>query len=318
MPGRRIEVTLDDPNSWEARAQIDDRISRVLEEQKTAESEAATSSLSDYRRMLQDVPIPTKQQRKNFARFVAHAHSWYKHLPLYEPGVPFQFYLDKYSACDRVVTDGQVRLVERMKRGFHYSDIPTEEYRRRFGYLTYSCDAGTTVVAAGREGPIVTPRDSAAVISGDGAQIYGLPSEICDVGIVRLTAVIHSYSGGFGWWDQRFDSKYSDRVRWPEESGGQATLDEIFARCRVMREPSFGRERWIEKTTVLTTDGPIEIDGHKNLRELDEEARQIYGNPVDSVLHELLIPERKRQYGEMVRAMDRVCDIVEGRAQLSD
>jgi hypothetical protein len=31
---------------------------------------------------------------------------------------------------------------------------------------------------------------------------------------------------------------------------------------------------------------------------------------VDAILYELLTPERNRQYGEMMKAMDRVCELI--------
>ena len=51
-------------------------------------------TLEEYREALEGVPRPTDEQIAGFAAFVCKAHSWYKHLPLLPPGVPFQFFLD--------------------------------------------------------------------------------------------------------------------------------------------------------------------------------------------------------------------------------
>lgn len=46
-----------------------------------------------YLDIIGQLPIPTAEQTRNFAEYVAGAHSWYKHLPVYPPA-PFVFYLD--------------------------------------------------------------------------------------------------------------------------------------------------------------------------------------------------------------------------------
>lgn len=62
------------------------------------------------------------------------------------------FFIDKYAGCDRLLRkDGTAVLAERTERGFHYSDLPSKEYRSRIGYLAFSCGAGTVAfVATGR------------------------------------------------------------------------------------------------------------------------------------------------------------------------
>jgi hypothetical protein len=63
---------------------------------------SASLSLEQYLALLDGAPAPTREERANFVEYVSHAHSWYKHLPLYPPGCPFYFFLDKYAGCDRV------------------------------------------------------------------------------------------------------------------------------------------------------------------------------------------------------------------------
>lgn len=250
--------------------------------------ELPSLTLARYLDLVSSLPPTTPQQNENFADFVSHAHSWYKHLPLYPPGFPFYFFIDKHAGCDWVLRDdGTGKVVERDETGFHYSAIPTKHYRTRFGHLAFSCDAGTTVLLGG--GPIVIPRDQIAAVAGDDDKLYRLPSEILKAGEVRLTAVIHTFSQSFPWWAERI-KKGLDRVEWPQESGGQAILQKIFARCRAMREP--GLDPWSQY--VDTRHGKV-----------------------DPVLRDLLTPEQKRQQNEMVRAMDRVCDLIAGRVRPS-
>src|SRR5918995_5505055 len=62
-------------------------------------------TLPEYLSLISDIPLPTQQQKENFVEYVSHAHSWYKHLPLYPPGAPFYFFIDKYAGCDRLVSE---------------------------------------------------------------------------------------------------------------------------------------------------------------------------------------------------------------------
>ena len=243
-------------------------------------------TLARYVDFTAEVPPPTAQQRENFVEHVAHAHSWYKHLPLALPGNPFYFFVDKYAACARVIMeDGTQAFTERTEKGFHYSDIPTEQCRARFGHLAYSCDAGTTVFRAVRES-LVLPRDKVVAAPGPDTEMYGLPAEILEAGLAHLTAVIHTLGATrMAPWDH---------VReWPEGSGGQAVLEKIVARSRVMRESSFQRE----ETDMEVDDGLQETNPDIWMHLPD----------ADRVLYELLAPERRRQYGTMKKAMDRVC-----------
>lgn len=233
-------------------------------------------TLAQYIDLIVEVPLPTTQQRENFAEFVSHAHSWYKHLPYGSPGAPFYFFIDKYAGCDRVVTDdGTPGLVERTEQGFHYSDIPAQEYRTRFGHLAFSCDAGRTVFFVGQSS-VAVPRDKVAAVPGDDAQMYGLPTVILEAGMAQLTGAMHTHSANYPFWGVLKD--------WPEESGGRDTLEKLAARCRTMNDPAFNRERmWIDH------------------------------GPVDPVLYELLVPEQRRQRGEIIKAVDRVCKVIGGQ-----
>ena len=243
-------------------------------------------TLRQYLDLISDIPLPTQQQKENFVEYVSHAHSWYKHLPMYQPGAPFYFFIDKYAGYDRLVQkDGTAFLEARMTKGFHYSALPTAEYLAYFGYLAFSCGFGKTVTLLS-DGPVVIPRDGISAVPGDDASMYRLPVEIAEAGLTHLTAVIHSASAQ----DPDLDyiavrEKGSGQIDWPEESGGQHTLDKIFLRCEVMRQM---KPKWTH----------VELKAPRNL---------VF---VDPVLYELLTPERLRQAGEMVKAMDRVCAVI--------
>jgi hypothetical protein len=216
--------------------------------------------LAQYVDLIAEVPLPTKRQKENFVAYLSHAHSWYKKLPPCPPGTPFYFFIDKYAGCDLAPReDGRVVLVERTEQGHHYAALPTDQYRTRFGYLNFNCGGSTDVVRKGKW--LVMP---IAAVPGDDGQLYGLPAEILEAGVARLTAMIHT------------------------------------ATC-----PSYWHEGF--RRTRLTP--PWYVEGfHVSNPEL------LFADPV---LYELLGPERTRQYGEMIKAMDRVCEVIERQKERS-
>jgi hypothetical protein len=257
-----------------------------LSELEITAAELLPLTLGQYADLLSGVPLPTQQQKQNFVEYVSHAHSWYKHLPLYPPGAPFYFFIDKYAGCDRLVSrDGTALLRERTEGGFHYSDYPTAKYRDLFGHLAYCCGYGTKVIPLSK-GPMVFPRDGLAAVPGDDAQLYRLPSEVLEAGVTRLTAVIHTNSAFNPLWLDRW-SKDPQEIDWPEESGGQVTLERILSRSKKVLLDARAME-------------PLRINlpASRGLA------------TVDGILYELLTLERNRQYGEMMKAIDRVCELI--------
>jgi hypothetical protein len=240
---------------------------------------AATLTLAEYLNLLSGVPLPSTQQKSEFAEFVSAAHSWYKHLPANLPGQPFYFFLDKYAGCDRSLqSNGTAVLADRSEQGFHYSDIPTAKYRSRFGYLAFSCGSGT--VAFVTKWPLVYSRDKVATVPGDDGKMYGLPKEILEMGETQLTAIIHPSSSA--------RLVCGQLTNWPEESGGRTTLEQIAARCREMQDPANPKSERFTQSGVY-----IE----------------------DQLLDNLVAPERQRQKREIVRSIERVCELIRaGRA----
>ncbi len=238
-------------------------------------------TLREYVDLVSDVPLPTHQQKENFIEYVSRAHSWYKHLPVYPPGVPFYFFIDKYAGCDRLVSeDGTAILQERTERP--HSAYPTAEHRDRFGYLVFSCGFGTKVILMSK-GPMVIPHDDLAAVPGNDGRLYRLPPEVIDAGLAQLTAVIHLHSAFNPLWFQHMP-KDSRQIDWPEESGGRLALEKLIERADTIE-----RKGWPAME-------PVRISGGLKT--------------VDAVLNELLSPERTRQYGEMMKAIDRVCELI--------
>src|SRR5262249_44657112 len=155
------------------------------------------------------------RQMENFADFVAHSHSWYKHLPLFPPGAKFHFFIYPYAAFDHVtLDDGRRILRSREKKGTHYSALPTAEHHRRFGPLAYS-----TLSPA-----LVWQSSTLELVR------LRLPQHILDCGAARLTAVVHTLSGDITDWHRL----RPQNPPWPEESGGPAAFDAICTRSKAL------------------------------------------------------------------------------------
>jgi len=274
-------------------------LNRILNFLKSLNSDTSVDNLtiltlSEYRSLVATLPPPTDQQKENFSKFVSKAHSWYKHLPLCLPGVKFHFFIDPSAGCERSVTfTGKVNVTPRAKRGFHYSWIPTDEYRRNFGYLAYSCRAGTKFFNA-KWNLVIGSSDDVATISTCEGQRCALPPEITQAGSVRLTAVIHNWSAACAHWG--FLGAYADDLTWPEESGGRDVLQKIIARASRINQDSLPFEER-ERINRIRVDEAL----------ISEEPELLH---VDPQLYELMVPEQSRQRSEMIKAMHCVCDLI--------
>src|SRR5690349_8829634 len=120
---------------------------------ETLATSAEPWTMAAYAELVRPLPPPTQQQMQAFADFVSNAHSWYKHLLPLPPGVPMQFFLDPAAGLQlSVLPDGSVTAGPRAKPGFHYSWLPTADYRERFGHLAFSRDMGTMVYLRSSQG----------------------------------------------------------------------------------------------------------------------------------------------------------------------
>ena len=69
--------------------------------------------LDKYNELLSNTPSPSEQQIENFIEYVFNAHSWYKHIPLFPPGVDFCFYLDPNAGRDIIrYKNGKIGVVD--------------------------------------------------------------------------------------------------------------------------------------------------------------------------------------------------------------
>jgi hypothetical protein len=251
-------------------------------------------TLDEYREVLGETPSPSAEQLDAFARFVSTAHSWYKHLPTLPPGVPMIFYLDPGAGTQRVVDKrGRVREVKRRTHGFHYSWLPTAEYRDRFGCAAFASMAGTTVSLIRSDGSQHVPSDNEPLIFAPRyAELVALPTEVLEAGMAEISGLIHNRAACFEFW-RWLPAGYDDpsRFHWPAESGGADAYTQILERLQALRGGA-----------------PVEeVPSGESHR---EDYRYLSGLPSgDLVLHRLLIPERERQQRGIVAALCRVIEL---------
>jgi hypothetical protein len=226
---------------------------------------------------------------QQFAVFVSNAHSWYKHLPYLPPGLPFYFFLDPAAGMQLAVKpQGSVDATPRTEGGFHYSWLPTVEYRDRFGYLAYSRIAGTRFSSRSDDGTWLVSSDVGSSVYDPTAHcLCQLPTQVRRVGRAFVSGVAHTCGADERFWLGMVRMKTP--LEWPEESGGLEAVTRILDRCRVLEEDPSQKE---QKRTFDPKDDA-----------------NLWG--VDYPLYQLLEPERQRQLAGMVSAMKRVIELVD-------
>jgi hypothetical protein len=239
-----------------------------------------------YRSKVAHLPPPTDEQIKDFAAFIAEAKSWYKHLPLFPPGVLFCFFMDPNAGTDRVILGkGRVAFHPRTEGSskLHYSWLASDTYRARFGYLSYACPVGTRVYTnfpyreekgqnTWAQGLLDNnPSLPAVQFPLKGLQV--LPVEIFEQASALITGVIHPWAATVGCWHSLLRSPVNT-LQWPEETGGSDIIDQIKARC-------------VEVQRLKDSGGEVSCGD-------------------DPVLTKLLMPERERLLATMTRAMQQL------------
>ena len=248
-------------------------------------------TLPEYRILVKSLPRPTLSQMQQFAVFVSNAHSWYKYLPYLSPGLPFYFFLDPAAGMQLAVSpQDSVDAIHRSEGGFHYSWLPTDENRNRFGYLAYSRITGTDFSSRSDDGTWLISSDVGSRIHDRAShRLFQLPTQVRRVDRAFVSAVAHT--GGTDYRSWMGMVRMNTPLDWPEESGGVETVRKILDRCRVLeKDPS--RKEYLK---------PEAVDPNED----------IYARTVDYPLYQLLDPERKRQHAGMVSAMKRVIELVD-------
>ena len=150
-------------------------------------------SEQDYLDVVKKLPTPTEEQIENFTQYVSTAHSWYKHLPIKFPGVPFIFYLDP-GAGQNIVSDMktqtlQLEKITKKTPKYHYNMRTTQFYLKEFGHWNYYAPYGSMVGVLSAE-RFTTNRTQLEVVSPQG-QWINVPAELTKKGTAMVNSLLH-------------------------------------------------------------------------------------------------------------------------------
>lgn len=242
--------------------------------------ERPSMAREEYELLVADLPMPRKRQMREFAAYVSSALAWHEQLPLLPAGEPFRFYLNPFAGMDRVLLgDGRAAFIPRGEDAERFQDswLPTEEYRRRFGFLAFACPAAERWIKPVRlevedefyDG--VLDNNVNYAVLWVPKKPFNLPDAIVRAGTCMVTGIVHPRAACPSAWERTLETVKSNHA-WPAETGGPATLARI-------------RER-------VAATGPVQN--------------------VDPELQALLAPERQRLLDEMTAAMARMVEQIHG------
>lgn len=244
-------------------------------------------TLDEYRELVRDVPRSTDDQIASFVDYVCAAHSWYKHLPLCLPGKMIYLFVNPTAGCTQVMgSSGQVSFREKGDESkFHYNEMATEDYRRRFGSLDFSLQAGSSF-ALNKGSELAVLDTTFPMVADRKGRLRKIPGEIAEAGSAEVTGVIHRFAARATDADRWLENLCRYETRWSEESGGENTLLELWIECR----------RLIKITVATDFDSPEFVNDR--------------GTIISLRLKEILAPELSRQKQAMKGAVTRILDIL--------
>jgi hypothetical protein len=188
------------------------RSPKTLENGSQVAGAESNRSGGSYVEVAKSLPKPTPEQTARFASFVADAHSWYKHLPLY-PKTPFFFFLDPTAGMkfQPGLSGEGGTYVESLEGGIHYSDMPTAVYRKRFGHWNYHVDSGCKLLGRLLLEHLLHPRELRSIarcpdlgsnVKDVDGQKLSISPELMLTGKADLSALVHETTSPHLWiWD---------------------------------------------------------------------------------------------------------------------
>lgn len=191
-----------------------------------------TLTLAEYRALARTMPLPSSAQLREFAGYVAEAHSWYKHLRLLPARAPIQIFLDPAAGMQLVQdAQGRVSAAVREKPGLHYSWLPTAQHRQRFGHLAFSRSSGTSVSLVARDGSRAIGSDDAPGIYDPVARaLRRLPEEVLAAGRAYIGGIVHRLASSNRLWQDVIarQERFDDLL---ERTEGLELAKRILQRC---------------------------------------------------------------------------------------
>lgn len=257
-------------------------LSKAIDIRETSNRLIPPCDLSRYQAIMETLPHPSHQQIENFIQFVCQAHSWYK---IFGQRIPFYFFIDPYSGCDRfLLSDGRVLHEERTEKSkkSHYLHnwIKTDEYHLRFGYLNYTTNTIGVFANEGKE--------------------YQIPEEVAKAGLASVTAFLHPRLATLWFWKILLSPT-------TEERNANSKLEIAKTICQQLVDKNKQLEIETEKKMTGLSEPEkklLKMDMHKILYESEYE--------VNDELWQLFSEERQWCYQEMKNAIQRMTNVVYG------
>lgn len=130
----------------------------------------------NYIEILSNVPLPSEEQTRAFARYVAGNHGWYKQLPYFPPGAKFVFYLDPQAGKSQSYLTEEKKIVHETVIDklamFPRPEYTTEEYQALYGHWKYFVSDNPRLQMYGLT-PVAYDLDDNACPIGEDAQSNG-------------------------------------------------------------------------------------------------------------------------------------------------
>lgn len=177
---------------------------------------------SSYLGLVSSLPLPSREQTRQFAEYVSEAHNWCKHLPIH-PSSRFLFFLDP-NAGRRMV-----RRPRRLwSRGFEdvediivgntqfpSSNATTKMYRSRFGYWNFFVPNTPSRWELSLEGLVDNRPNLGPVVIDSRKCSVPIPGIFVDAGTARVTSLIHPGRAIHWYWAMNSENT-NTRLKFPE------------------------------------------------------------------------------------------------------
>lgn len=270
----------------------------------------------DYLDCVRELPLPSRGHVDAFVRHVAEAENWLKTVP-FEGGTPLIAGLDPNAGARINAARGGGRRygIETLHEGdelLHGSELPTAQYRERFGFLSYWTDLGAGTAAV--EGEVLRR----ARLPGPGVVVHGdfvpLPESVLALAC-RPGALLHATFQGAqdaGSW-RRFRFAVE---RLPKLEGARpdhplvADIERWRAACRAEDEAAFAG--WLQSEHAETASS---LDADRRWQRYivwrDSDACTVMHHDQDERFRQCDIPERVvRSHHDAVQCVHAMVDAV--------
>ena len=276
-----------------------------------------------YQDLARELPVPTAAQTLAFARFVAGAHSWYKHLSAFE-AAPFTFFLDPNAGRALIRASNGVAAYDDITDAspqFHYAWQTTARWRDRFGHWNYRGPNGKSFRVATSAGKWEIGTPKLEILGPDGHAV-AVNAAMVQAATAGVTSLVYRSDDWRATSPNRIDDlthlirdqfgRYYGQVAHvgPDADALLAQLPEEVAAAARRVMPVWLAQYEAEQRKPLF-DLTLEWQQNPELDAEDPEPEPIE-DPREVAFTAALDAERERLVGEMVAAMGRLVALLHG------